>query len=151
MNKKQKLLLGVLLAGCSLAWGKKISNYADLVSTLRAGTAVNAVIDVDSCSYLNGEPNDWEIKTLGARFDDMFERVTTPVNSDKKMHLVATSSHDYVGRDDVHLIRQLVRVFEDATTEVITQDIDPTTWKAVHNKFLICKLGQGVTLLASKH
>lgn len=155
MKRKQNLLLGVLMAGCSLVWGKTVSTYSDLVATLRAGVAVKAVIDVDSCKYLNDEPDSWEIKTLGARFDDIFERVGTTVDGGKKMRLVATSSHDYVGRDAVHLIRQIVRIFEDGTTEVITQDIDPTVWKAVNNKFLICQLDAkssgGVTLIADKN
>jgi hypothetical protein len=151
MMIKKILVAGVLLAGSSLTLAKNITNYADLVATLRAGIPVNAVIEVDACKYLDDGKNHWEEKTLGARFEDIYERIGTTVNGYKKMRLVATSSHDYVGKNSVHLMRQLIRIFEDGTTEVITQEIDPVTYKVAQNTFLTCQLNadnsKGVTLV----
>lgn len=140
MKLTQIIMTGLCLAGCSFSYASSVTNYSDLVASLRAGVPVSAVIDVEKCKYLNDYEDTWEVKTLGARFDDIFERVAPDITNGKKMRLVAASSHDYVGRDSVHLIRSLVRIFEDGTTEVITQEIDPTNYKVLENTFLICQL-----------
>lgn len=138
------------MTACTLAGAANISNYTDLVASLRAGVPVNMVIDVDKCHYSDNEVDPWETKTLGVVFDHIYERVGKDIEHGKKMRLVATSEHDYAGRDSVHMMRTVYRVFEDGITEVIQQEIDPTNYKVVKNTFLFCRLSAdastGVTL-----
>jgi hypothetical protein len=140
MDFKQTIMAGLGIAACTLASAKNIYTYNKLVASLRAGVSVSAVIDIEKCHYADNEKNTWEEKTLGARFSQIYERVAEDIEQGKKMRLVATSHHSYVGKESVIIVRTLYRIFEDGTTEVITQRIDPVTYKVIKNTMLFCRL-----------
>lgn len=152
MEIKQKIMMGLIMTSCALANAKNLSTYNELVTHLRAGIPVNAVIDVEKCHQSGDERDIWEEKTLGTRFDTIYERMAIDIEHGKKMRVVATSEHDYIGRESAHLIRSVYRVFEDGTTEVITQEINPVDYKVLKTTFLFCQLTSdntsGVTLTA---
>jgi|GEM_PF-5035946 len=153
MDMKQKIMAGIVMAACTWASAKNITSYNELVTSLRAGTPVNMVVDVEKCHFANDEVDTWEQKTLGARFDQIYERVGEEIEHGKKMRLVATAHHDFVGRESAHLMRTVYRVFEDGTTEIISQEIDPVSYKVLKNTFLFCRLSAdsdaGVSLLTT--
>lgn len=140
MDMKQTIMAGLGIAACTLASAKNIHTYSKLIASLRAGISVSAIIDVEKCHYADNEKNTWEEKTLGARFGQIYERVATDLEHGKKMRLVATSHHTYVGKESVYIVRTMTRIFEDGTTEVITQRIDPITYKVIKNTVLFCRL-----------
>lgn len=145
------LATGLLLTTAAPVFAKKITNYTDMVATLREGKTVHAVIDVDKCHYANGGKNDWNEKTLGFKFDDIYERVATDMTSGKKMRLVAASTHDYVGNksDGMFISRSLMRVFENGNVEVWGQAFSLAGVFLEEGK-LLCQLSAngGVTLIS---
>lgn len=154
MDARKTLMAGLLISAASMANSKNLNSYSELVASLRAGIPVNAVIDVDKCHFANNEPDPWEMKTFGARFNVIYERTGKDIERQQKMRLVATAEEGYVGWKSMYIMRTLFRIFEDGTTEVIRQDIDPKTFKVTQKALLFCRLSAdantGVTLTTTK-
>lgn len=154
--KKQIVLLALSLASTSVFAAKaNLLDYSTIMTALRAGNTVHAVIDVDKCHYANNGSNTWDEKTRGFRIDDIYERVAPDIATGKKMRMVAASVHDYVGnqRDGVYISRSLLRIFENGNVEVIDQQFSMETTKFYDQSVLLCHLsadGSGGVTLTSK-
>ena len=132
-----------------------ISGYEGLVNALRNGYTVHAVIDVDKCKYIKGS-NDWNEKTLGFRIEDIYERVAADLVTGKKMRLIASSWHDYVGNEkEAYISRALLRVFENGSVEVIGQSFSMPQGKMIDMSAMSCRLSKdgsgGVNLIYRAH
>lgn len=152
MKTKHVLLAAALASASPLCSAKNIHSYQELASALKSGATVKAIIDVEKCHYLNGS-NDLDEKTRGARFNDIYERITTDLTSGTKMRVIATGEFGYFpyDRKSLTMVRSLFRVFENGTAEQIDIVADPVTFKIISMKVLVCKLSAddsgGVTLI----
>lgn len=157
MKFKQQIALFVLSLATTSAFATKATllDYSAIMTALRAGNTVHAVIDVDKCHYANNGTNAWDEKTRGFRIDDIYERSAPDIATGKKMRMVAASVHDYVGnqRDGVFISRSLLRIFENGNVEVIDQMFSMETTKFSDESILLCHLsadGSGGVTVTSK-
>lgn len=153
---KQLALLVLSLVSTSVFAAKAtLLDYSAIMTALRAGNTVHAVIDVDKCHYANNGRNQWEEKTRGFRIEDIYERSAPDIATGKKMHMVAASVHDYVGnvRDGAYISRSLLRIFENGNVEVIDQMFSMETTKFTDESVLLCHMsadGSGGVTITSK-
>lgn len=152
MKIQHFVLAAAMASASSLCAAKNIHSYQELSSALKSGASVKAIIDVEKCRYLDGS-NNLDEKTRGARFNEIYERITTDLTSGKKMRVIATADFGYFpyDRKSLTMVRSLFRVFENGTAEQIDIDADPVTFKIISMNVLVCKLSAdnsgGVTLM----
>ncbi len=103
----------------SIAAVNSIAGYEGLVTTLRNGETVHAIIDVSKCKYIKGS-NDWKRKPWVFVLKISTSVVAPDLVKGKKMRLIASSWHDYVGNEKhAYISRSLLRILEDGSVEVV--------------------------------
>lgn len=141
-NKYLAVLFLSLVSTSVLAAKTTLLDYSAIMTALRAGNTVHAVIDVDKCHYANHGSNQWDEKTRGFRIDDIYERSAPDIATGKKMRMIAASVHDYVGnvRDGAFISRSLLRIFENGNVEVIDQMFSMETTKFTDESVMLCRM-----------
>jgi len=120
---------------------KTLPNYTELLNALVQGDEIRAVIAFNKCSPLSGNAKDTNDSLGGMNFNN-FNKYKIQTNGQAK-DVIATSVTLLTQHSQHGPVYNYVRlhVFEDGTTEVLSQILDPKNYALLGQATFACHLG----------
>jgi hypothetical protein len=137
-------LIVLALVHTTFAAGKIVPSYTALEGVLQAGDTVRTIITLTECTTTSTlKPKATDPIFAGLNFE-IFNKYTTQVGGQNK-DVIATSVAPLVLNNTLGPVYSYarVRVFDDNTVEVFTEQFDPKTYTSLATATFNCAISNG--------
>lgn len=141
MIKKMTALFATttLLFSSSIALSQTLTTYDEIADSLAAARPVYVSIQAEKCQLAPDSTNKYNIKRLGVKIPDLYEREST-FNGGKKMKMLGSGNNGLFGNNKFNWSRELILIYEDGTVMWFNDDVNPTTFDLIERTRFTCKL-----------